>query len=460
MDNEIILESNLEIRKCIHQLKFYDVPSNEIIKDIKNIITTSSNRQLCLESLSCINNLDLSDNEQIISSLNTLISVRESYVEDNKSNQSNDIFAMVEETFSTVEKIIYDMYNEIYDNETAYIESLLENLDILMESEGTKLIKDVGTAATKAGKTVAKGANAIWQALLNLIRQVREAFMSKHRKITERDASWLKSNEKTLRTLDTSDMEINIHSDYKKRLAESRTVYDTFSNIVEANIHSYNNYEDFKAKIKQFLPQSGDLKEGLINRYRTGNVNTEYTINTIRGNAIKAPINDLITYCNDFIASFNDMSKKIKDSEAFIKKLQNEVKSRNIATEGYCYVEESLYSDIELAMFYDFDVIFEDDNSSANTGANTNNTTTQPNNTQSATQNNNQPNNDKKDDKVGVTKRNEIKEKTDKMSDDKLSLYNKICRDRHLGLTAYMTATEKKYFESITILRGLIANKK
>ena len=52
------------------------------------------------------------------------------------------------------------------------------------------------------------------------------------------------------------------------------------------------------------------------------------------------------------------------------------------------------------------------------------------------------------------------KERQRREKGDNLSLYNKICRDKHLGLTAYMTTSEKKYFESITILRGLITRSK
>ena len=461
---ENILKSNLDIKKNIHQLKFYDIPSNEVLRDIKNIVIESTtDRKLCMDSLSNLNQLFDKDIDVVIEGLENLIAIRENYVNNRHVIDYDDFMTMVEETYIVVEGMIYETFKEVYDTESDYMAYLIDELDIITEAEkpGYEIGKSITTGVAKAGSTVVKGASAIWQALLGLVQSVRESFMAKHKKITERDASWLKSNEKTLRTLDTSNMEINIHSDYKKRLSEARAVYDNFSNIVEANIHTVNNYEDFKAKIKQFLPPSGELKVGLINRYRTGNVNSEYTINTIRGNAIKSPINDLITYCNEFIASFNDMNKKLKDSENFIKKLQNEVKARKVATEGYCYVEESLYSDTELAMFYDFDMVFEDDNSSVNTGVNNNAQTNTQSNTQANPQTNTQANNDtKKDEKVGVTKRNEVKETTDKMSDDKLSLYNKICRDRHLGLTAYMTASEKKYFESITILRGLVSNKK
>jgi len=450
MNDEIILESNLEIKKCIHQLKFYDIPSYEIIKDVKNIITSTSKGHLCLESLSIITNLDLSNNDKVIESLNNLITFREEYISTNTKNNNDDFINMVNETYSTVEKIIYDMYNEIYDIETDYIETLIESIDVILEAPGTAAVKAVGSTTFKAGKAVAKGANTVWQALLNLIKNIREAFMSKHKKITERDAAWLKENTKLLTTMNMTNLEINIHSDYKRSFSDAHATYKNFSQIVDSNFQSFNKYEDFTAKIKQFTDSNGDLKTGLSNRYRTGNVNSEYSINNMKGNAINNAVRYLIQYCNDFIANFNTISKDIKDSENFIKKVQTQSKLRGV-NEGYCYIEESLYCDTELGLIFDFDYVLEQEDNSANNTQQTNNTTTNTNVNTTEVK--------KEEDKVGVTKRNEVKETTDKMSNDKLSIYNKICRDKHMALTTFMTTSEKKYFESITILRGLVKNK-
>lgn len=459
---ERIMKSNLDIKKNIHLLKFYDIPIKEVLNDIKDsIIDSTDDQKLCRESLSYINNLYDKDEDYVIENLENFITIRENKIHIDTNIDYDDFISMVEETYIVVENIIYETFKEVYNIESDYISGLIDELYITTEAEkpGYEIGKSIVSGVGKAGTAVVKGANSVWQALLGLIQSVRESFMNKHKKITERDAQWLKDNERALRSLDTSQMEINIHSDYKKRLSEARAVYTNYNSIVESNIHSVNTYEDFKAKIKQFLPGgNGDLKEGLMNRYRTGNVNTAYSITTIRGNAIKNPINDLIMYCNEFINNYENMAKEFKESENFIKKLQREVKARKITTEGYCYVEESLYSDTELGVFYDFDMVFEANSSTVNTGVNNTNTS---NNTQTAQNNTaNNTSNNKKEEKVGVTNRNEVKEKTDKLSDDNLSLYNKICRDKHLGLTAYMTTSEKKYFESITILRGLITRSK
>ncbi len=460
---ERILKSNLEIKKNIHQLRFYDIPTREILNDTKAIIVESTdNHKFCRDSLSYINNLYDKDVDIIIEGLEKVIEFRENYVYNMTIIDGEDFESMVEETYIVVENIIYETFKEVYELESDYISQLIDELDTVTEAEkpGYELGKDIATGVGKAGKAVMKGASAIWQTLLGLVQSVRESFMTKHRKITERDAKWLKEHESTLRSLNTANMEINIHSDHKKRLSEARAVYNTFKGIVDANALNVNTYDEFREKIKQFLPGggNGNLKEGLLNRYRTGNVTTPYSIVVIRGNAIKNPINDLISYCNEFISNFENMNKEFKDSEQFIKKLQQQVKARKITTENYCYVEESLYGDTELGLFYDFDAVHEADNSSVGSVGVTNTAPTPNNNATNNTNgnvNNNADDNNKP--KVNVATRNDVKEKTDAMDDGKLALYNKICRDRHLGLTCFMTATEKKYFESITILRGLIS---
>ena len=453
---ENVLESNLEIKKCIHQLKMYDIPSNEIIDDIKNIILNSDDIQLCRESLSLIKNIDRDDIHQVVERLNDLILIRETYIKNqNNADDKLELEDMVNETYEVIETMIYESFKDIYDTESNYMEYLLENIDTVLEAPGTTAIKTVGSAVTKTGKAVVKGANAVWQALLNLLTKIREAFMSKHKKITERDAAWLKANSKTLLNLNTENMEINIHSDFKRNLNSANTTYRAFNQLVESSVNTVKKYDEFTAKIKQYTDSNGDLKNGLYNRYRTGNVNNEYSINVVRGNAIKNTIPSLITFCNDFINNYNDMVKNFKDSENFIKRLQAETKRRGV-TEGYCYIEESLYSDTELGLIFDFDTVMEQENTNTTTQQTT---TTVKTNTNAVNSNNNSNSAEKNNEKVGVTKRNQMKETTDTMNDSQLSLYNKICKDKHLGLTTYMTAMEKKYFESITILRGILKNK-
>ena len=99
--------------------------------------------------------------------------------------------------------------------------------------------------------------------------------------------------------------------------------------------------------MKKFFPAEGKLKDGLLNLYRPGNVNQSYTIVTLTGNAVKTALAPMLDFCNAFIESYDDINKELKESEAFIKNLQRQVKARKITTEGYCYIEESYYNNEE-----------------------------------------------------------------------------------------------------------------
>jgi hypothetical protein len=446
-----ILDSNLEIKKAIHQLQNYNIPKTEIISDIKSIILESSeDRDHIYRSLDYIQNIKDRDDDGVIQGLNELILKNEEYVRENININIEDYNDMVVDTYFTMMNLIYETFNDIYTFESDYIQTLVENLTIVLEDPkpGYEISKNIASGTAKAGKAIVKGASTVWDALMGLILSVQEAFLSKHKKITERDLRWLKENESKLRQLDTNHIEINIHSDFKKRLADARTVYNSYTSIIENNINTFKDYEAFRAKMKPFTDSNNDLKAGLMNRYRTGSSNSPYTIINMKGKAIQNAIPDLITYCRDFIAEYNNMNKMCKDSEAFIKRLQKESRLKGVK-ESYCYIEESLYCETDLGLFYDFDIVTEEEqtgvsqNSSSNNSQNNTNTTNEP----------------KKDEKkVGVEQRVDAREQIDGMDKNTISLYNKICRDKHLGMTSFMTASEKKYFESITILRGLLRN--
>lgn len=446
-----IYDSNLNLMKLDHNLKYHNTPQSIILSELKSIATEnfSGNFKLYSDVMEMLNsNIDVSNK---ISSLMLIQENVKDNIIDNELKEPEDVYYdsyigdycyigceinKVYETYYNIQNIIYESFEELYIAEENYIDSLLN--DIVLEAEVK--VSGVAKGVTNAGVAVTKGATKMWETLLGFVKNVRDMFLSKHKKITERDAAWLKENANTLLSLKTDGVEINVHSDFKRSLVQSKTHYTNFKNSMSGNIDRFKNYEEFKQYMKNFYTSEGNLKEGLTNLYRTGNVNQSYQIITLTGNAVKTALKPLLDFCNAFIEAYNDINKELKESEAFIKNLQRQVKARNITTEGYCYVEESYYNETDLGLVYDFNIVTEDDESNSNTT----NTVSKP------------ESKDKK--KVQVKERDELKENTDKMSDSKLSLYNKMCSDRNLAISAYMTSMEKKYFDSIKILRGLMGS--
>lgn len=449
-----LYDSNLDIMKMEYNLKMHDMPEADVLSNIKSIVTENFSHDFKLyNNMMEMLNSDVSLDNKITSVLITQENTCNN-IADNVINIPNDAYYDMDideycyigsevdklyETYYNIQNIIYESYVDLYIDEENYIDSLLDDI-VMEEVKATGVVK----GAAKAGANVAKGATRMWEALLGFLRNIREMFLSKHKKITERDAKWLKDNANSILTLKTDGVEINIHSDFKRSLVQSKTHYTNFKNAINTNIDRFKTYDEFKNYMKKFYNADGNLKIGLTNLYRTGNVNEEYKIQTLTGNAVKTALSPLLDFCNAFIEAYKDISKELKESEAFIKSLQRQVKTRNITTEGYCYIEEAYYNDTDLGLMYDFSIITEDDTS------NTDN---------AKPADNSKPADDKQEKKkVEVKERDEMKETTDKMSDSKLSLYNKMCSDRNLGISVYMSAMEKKYFDSIKILRGLMGS--
>ena len=98
-----IYDSNLSIKKCIHQLKYYDIDQKEIIKDVKNIIIENYFDNLF--SMNEVNGLDISEEcmnklknikkEDVVPVLEDIISIYENFnikcINYNKSKQIKEL---------------------------------------------------------------------------------------------------------------------------------------------------------------------------------------------------------------------------------------------------------------------------------------------------------------------------------------------------------------------------------
>ena len=454
---ELINDNNINILKSVHKIKNYDYTNYiEVLDDVKeNLINLYSVYRSktgdiqgfsnCMEHVSQINKIKGSnDTEKIINLLENIINrqnnFKKDYISSNKVNdEGKDYLDITMELNYELEDMLYESYVDIMNSESNYISDLIYDLCDVNEAVGGA----VKTTVKAANKTF-KGAVKVWETILNFINKIKELFMSKIKKIQERDAEWLKQNKKTLMNINTENKEVNIHSDYAVPFSSSKSTMQNFRNMVKSN-SKVTDYEVFKSKLTAFTTQDGDLKTGLTNKFRTGSTNKEYSIKTISGRPISNAIPVLIKFCEEYMNAVNDMNKEFKDSEAFVKQLKREMENRDIVMDSYCYIEDMYYNETDLGLYIDFDTVFEVD-----TGVNDNN---QNNNQQNTNNDNTQQN---KKEKVGVNNRDKVKEETSKMSDKQLKVYTKICSDLNLGLSCYLTTMEKKYFESMTILRGLI----
>lgn len=320
--------------------------------------------------------------------------------------------------------------------ESLYVIDCLENMRIVTEANEKpennstvnrnrdKLSNSVKDNVKKVGSKTKQVGNKILSRLKEFLNKVKTMFKQKIEKLKARDLKWLQENKKAILNAKVDNLEVNVNSDYK----------DSYNNMVMRcdkylNLYNGMKYDDpsldvkLERNTKNYADKEGNLKQGLINFYRTGQPKKEVSIVTLRGNEIKNNLDDLYNYCTSFLSNSNAVFKQIQDLERKLNEIERVMDKRNI-TENFCYIENDLLTNTDLALCENFHLLLESDSE------------------------------DKP--KIGVQQRNETEEETSKLSDKGVSGYNKMFRDEHMGLTAFLTAAEQKYFETIKILRAIV----
>ena len=213
---------------------------------------------LLIETMNCINNLNINDNCYL------------SYVQESK--------------------LIADYYYLIMESElNSYYTNTKYNLarnkrnemnDILLEGVGEFLSK------------------------------IKSSFGDKHEKILARDGKWLKSNKKKILDQNFEEIELEVPSDNKVSFANIINRHDTFDkNFKNMDI----SYDEFYENIRRFEDKSGNLKNGLDNYIRNGNSRREISLNKVSGDEAKQVVENMISYCEEFLSGKGFIESKLTD---------------------------------------------------------------------------------------------------------------------------------------------------
>lgn len=317
-------------------------------------------------------------------------------------------------------------------NESLYVIDCLENMRIVTEADentkgqssvNDKKISDtVKDGAKKLGSKTKQVGSKIIASLKEFLNKVKTMFKNKIDKLKARDLGWLQENKKSILNAKVDNLEVNVHSDYKESYNTMVMRCEKYLNLYQGiNYDNTGLTEKLEKNSKNYSDKDGNLKQGLINFYRTGQSKRNVEIVTLRGNEIKNNLDDFYNYCVNFLSNSNAVFKQIQDLEKKLNDIERVMNTRNI-TENFCYIENDLLTNTDLALCENFHLLLESDDKP----------------------------------KIGVQQRNETKEETSNLSDKGVSGYNKIFRDEHMGLTTFLTASEQKYFELIKIIRAIV----
>lgn len=233
--------------------------------------------------------------------------ISEGFVKISKARRTNSDISIFE---SALDDMLIEFVNKrksiVYEGDIEF-ESFNSNLQDIYDhyiSETTNI--EVGNDISFTG---------LLEGIGNVLSNIKNAFGSKHDKLVARDQKWLKDNKKKLLSLDYTNIELEVPSDYKVTFASLINHHDIFDKNFKGDSPSAD-------KIARFKDKSGNLKNGLDNYYRTGSSRREIGLRKVSGNEAKTVVKAMIEYCNDFLSGkkyidekLDSISKEVEDEE-------------------------------------------------------------------------------------------------------------------------------------------------
>ena len=343
-----------------------------------------------------------------------------------RSHVVADEYGVIESYISIANSIIDGSLNYMCE-ESSYVIECLENMKIVTEAEGdntNNTKENIKSTVKKVGAGAKNIGNKVLTAIKELLTKIKNMFKSKIEKLRGRDLNWLKENKKSILSAKVDSIEVNVHEDYKDSLNRMAERSDKFTDeLARINFEDPSVNEKLEQKSKQYEDSQGNLRQGLMNFYRTGNPKKVSKVVSLKDSQITSALGSIYDYCISFLNSYTGIVKKINDLEKRIAGIEREMNSRNI-TENFCYVENDFIENTDLALCENFHLLLENDNGD--------------------------------EPKVGVQQRDKAREEVKGASDRGVSNGNKLLRDQQLGVTVFLTTAEQKYFELIKILRAIV----
>ena len=225
---------------------------------------------------------------------------------------------------------------------------------------------------------------------------MKAGFGSKHDKITKRDKSWLNKNSKKILKLNYDEIELEVLSDYKVTFEQLINRHNIFDKIF---VNSAND-DSLPDKLRRFEDKNENLKNGLDNYFRTGTSRREIGLRKVSGPEAKLAVENMIAYCESFIAGKSFLIEKLN---AIIVSI-NDVK-----------VKEE-YDPIKILK---------------------------------------EAVDDKKDIEEEPEVEEDIEEEPEENVEEKPTEPNRGIQDRQVGIAVLLTVAEERYFDYINILKGL-----
>lgn len=198
---------------------------------------------------------------------------------------------------------------EYYQEESMFMLKILEGYDITMEAAEDK--KNI------VRKTFTR--------IIEFIKRITAAFISKAKQLFGSRAEWLKNNAKHLATVNLDNVVIEVLPQWMGKLNDGLAIIkknDPMTALERMrNDPKSNASEGAKKKLfSAYLNKEGDLAGGLKAHFRYGKANADPAPVKLSGNQLRVTmINTMLPYCNEYLNGF------VKQTSAAEKALQSQV---------------------------------------------------------------------------------------------------------------------------------------
>jgi hypothetical protein len=408
---ELIMEnlyfSLNEINKTLYNtlLEDNEYICNEMCKDLKNSLIESfknlepnllnNQKEYIYENMRNIHNtfynLEIKDIREKLSKLYESIdsSSKSIYMEFDYNDDLNYIY----ESYISLNQRIMNVNKELYRKEYMILTEQINEDFINVYNKNIEYLSEglIGKISEFLGR-------------------IKNGFGNKHNKILNRDKKWLVSNKKNLLNMDYSNVELEVVSDYNITFEGLMQRH----NIFDKNFINSNNKDKLPDLLRRFEDKKGDIKNGLDNYFRTGSSKKEIGMRKVSGDDAKTAVENMIDYCENFLAGKKFLDEKIDNITKSLSDLGVKETSDYSMLFGYEY---NPYKYITLEANGDFNIEFDEDND-------------------------------------GDFDEDEQPEEKNNMNEIKEN--GRGIRDRQVGIAVLLTVTEERYFDYIKILKGLV----
>lgn len=415
LENTFVVSN--DIYKTIHRviLESDEIIENELIKDLKDSLINSytslessldrnqasfiyeSTNQILI-SYSNINKIKRSDGsiDKIVSELNTLndklCSISKCvYMEQSDEEYVNNVIESFIKSCSSITNTNTDLYSKE-----------LLCLNKLIDTEFSDVYNNSVTGLMEG----------LIGNIAETLNKIKGGFGNKHDKIVERDKKWLNTNKKKVLALKFDDIQLEVLSDYKVTFENLLNRHNTFDKIF---VNS-SNHDDLASKLSRFEDKSGNLKNGLDNYFRTGTSRREIGLRKVSGPEAKTAVENMIAYCESFLAGRKYLEEKINNIMTDLDKIEVKESAK------YSHIFNGVYNPYNITSLTE--AVKEDEEPADD----------------DLTIEDEEPADDNKDDK------NKVKDVKDT---------NRGMRDRQTGIAVLLTVSEERYFDYINIIKGL-----